>query len=271
MVAVKKRLIVNADDFGMSHSIDEGVIAGFRKGIITQASIVANGSHFEEAVKLANRLEVPLGIHINLTEGEPCANGNESLVNAEGRFRGKSSFIARTLLGLTSAGEVRREIESQIQKCLNAGIRPIRIDSHHHVHLLPQLQHIFQQVMEKYSIFDVRWISWPRFSVGNFWGTIQQLTARWVSGPGLRSSDVQTSQHFWGLELYRAENKTKSLVEILENLPDGLNELMCHPEAGGNPGRPRQQELTALCSPPVFSVIDRRKIELVDSLMRKKN
>lgn len=90
----KLYLIVTADDFGYDARRDEGIVECFTKGIVTRASLLVNGSSAKTtAVQLAKDNNIPLGIHLNLTEGEPIDDRNWTLKGKNSRFfRGKFGF-----------------------------------------------------------------------------------------------------------------------------------------------------------------------------------
>src|SRR5574341_727397 len=84
-----KRLIVNADDFGLSEGINQAVMLGYRQGIITSATLIANGAGFAAAVEMARTVgSLGVGVHLNLTEGEPVSAPSSipGLVDARGVF-----------------------------------------------------------------------------------------------------------------------------------------------------------------------------------------
>ena len=85
---------MTADDFGYEAKRDDGILRCFTKGIVTRASLLINGSSAKTtAIQLARENDMPLGIHVNLTEGEPVQNGNRTLRDGDDRyFRGKFGF-----------------------------------------------------------------------------------------------------------------------------------------------------------------------------------
>lgn len=132
----RRRLIVNADDFGASPQTNRAILQAFEKRLISSATIMANMPAFEEACQLArqNNLQGKLGLHLNLTEGRPLTGD----IAACPRFSDASGCWRPRRTVLSLSGEVVRlleaEIEAQIVACQRAGIIPTHLDSHHHIH-----------------------------------------------------------------------------------------------------------------------------------------
>src|SRR3989442_9867324 len=123
-----KRLIVNADDLGLTANVNRAILDGHCRGVITSTSLLANGEAFQSAVALA--LQAPrlgVGVHLNLTEGDPVATGLDipSLVNGQGRFKRTPASLWRALVfGRVSAAHIEKEMRGQIEKVLAAGTWP---------------------------------------------------------------------------------------------------------------------------------------------------
>ena len=96
-----RKLIVNADDFGLSESVNEGIIEAHLNGIVTSASIMANGRAFNQAIKLCHdNPSLDIGVHLLLVEERPVLAPEKvpSLVSSEGRFHKTSKDFARKYL-----------------------------------------------------------------------------------------------------------------------------------------------------------------------------
>lgn len=137
-----QRVIINADDFGLSAEENRTIIRAFQQGLISSATLMANMPAFEEACALARKhgLEGRIGLHFNLTYGRPLSSAirrQSRLCNAAGEF---DLNLARHRLWLpaTTRRAIEGELQAQWQRCLDHGIRPSHIDSHQHVHnILP--------------------------------------------------------------------------------------------------------------------------------------
>lgn len=236
-----KKLIVNADDFGLTAGVNRAIIEGHTRGAITSATLMANMPAFDMAVRLAkDHTSLGVGLHFNITQGRPVAEASRvgSLIDNRGEFWGTSEAIFRRMLaGRLKIEEVVIELRAQIEKALSAGLRLTHVDSHKHTHALPQICEAIIATIKDYGINAVRsprerW----RFdrgatsfklitqSAGAF--GISQLCR--ISDVRLKKSDVKTPDFFFGVA--RTGFWTKRwLIDLIERLPAGASELMCHP------------------------------------------
>src|SRR5919198_4988510 len=156
-----KRLIVNADDFGLSDGINRAVLLGHRQGVITSATLMANGAGFAAAVDMASTAPgLGVGIHLNLTEGKPVAVPScvPGLVDARGFFAHTVQQLGwQALRGTLCLREVERELRAQIEKVLVAGVPVTHLDSHKHVHLMPPISRVVMRLATEYGIRGIRW------------------------------------------------------------------------------------------------------------------
>lgn len=242
-----KNLIVNADDLGWSEGVNRGIAEAHRNGIVTSASLLANGRAFESAAKLA--LTTPalgVGVHLNLSDGQPAADRQSvtSLVNDRGEFEcGPESLLLRLARRNLSLEEVEREWDAQIQKVRAAGIRPTHVDGHKHVHMLPGLFEIALRLTKRYGIAAIR-VSHEESSLRSALsaGAKQHTSVvlkQGVQARGLKflardarelaeRSGVATADYFCGIA-QTGELTREGALRLLEALPDGATELMCHP------------------------------------------
>ena len=134
------RIIINADDFGLTEGVNRAVIACHKMGTVSSATLMANGPAWRHAVDLAlAHPSLGVGLHFNLTLGRPTAPSFEvpSLVDGSGNFFPRSILERRALLGRLRPEDVARELAAQYQKLSGAGIKPTHIDGHQHAHVLP--------------------------------------------------------------------------------------------------------------------------------------
>ena len=120
------KLIVNADDFGISDAVNRGIVEAFDGGIVTSTSLMATGDAFEHAVELARgRPGLAVGVHLVLTEHRPLigASAAASLVGRDGAFAPHlAQLLRKRLRGGVSLDEVRLELDAQIRRVREAGI-----------------------------------------------------------------------------------------------------------------------------------------------------
>ena len=230
-----KRLIVNADDFGFTRGVNEGILRAHREGIVTATTLMADGPAFEQAAEMARSTPtLDVGVHLVLWP-------------EDGRLPLRlPSFVARALS--SSAPDIEREFSRQVEKVMAAGLTPSHLDTHKHVHLLPKVMTAVVRVALR---FRIAWVRRP-------------LHARQITAHGLLTPD-----HFVGIRLTGRMNRERLLAR-LKRLRPGLTELMCHPglcddELRRAPTRlkqERQVELEALTSPDVRRWLEDQRVEL---------
>jgi hopanoid biosynthesis associated protein HpnK len=242
-----KRLIVNADDFGLTVKVNEAIVKGHCQGVITSTSLLANGEAFESAVALAGQaVRLGVGVHLNLTEGRPILPISDvpTLVNARGLFARTVGRLWRAIVtGQVSTGDVEREWRAQIEKVLAAGIAPTHLDSHKHVHAWPTLAKLTIRLARAFGIPAIRCpVEYKSFfgrllrqRPGSIPTVSRQLFSSFVLAVvcrgwrhRLQREGISHGSYFHGLTPtgFLGED---ILREILLHLPDGTSELMCHP------------------------------------------
>ena len=140
---IARRLIVNADDFGLSPSVNQAVVTAHRDGILTTASLMVNEPGFEEAIALAKQNpRLGVGLHLALSHGHAALLPGEipGLVNERGEFSnrpvstGLRYFVRRDL-----REELRREIKAQFEKFKATGLPLDHVNGHLHFHFHPRV------------------------------------------------------------------------------------------------------------------------------------
>ena len=127
-----RRLIVNADDFGLAPGVSAGILAAHRHGIVSSTTLLATVAIDDESVRALRDSGLGVGLHVNLTLGRPLSGGR-SLVDGDGRF----VRDARHAAARANAVDVEREVAAQIEKFESIAKRPpTHLDTHHHVGLL---------------------------------------------------------------------------------------------------------------------------------------
>jgi predicted glycoside hydrolase/deacetylase ChbG (UPF0249 family) len=232
---VKALLVVNADDFGLTEGTNQAIIDAHRTGIVTSASLLANGGAFEHAVDLAHRTPtLGVGVHLTLTEGPALTGEAARLFGRDGDLPLSNQPFVRALLGGRLPREaIRREFEAQVQRVIAAGLTPTHVDGHKYIHLLPGVTGIAVEVARRYEIPAMRVphrigdrpsrsriMRLPGALALAGLGTVAQRTARRA---GLARSDrlvgfVDTG-HLTPVAIRR----------LLGQPRPGLTELLCHP------------------------------------------
>lgn len=150
------QLIVNADDLGSGPQRDRGIFAAFTGGIVTSASLLANGASLVSAAREALARGLPVGVHLNLSEGSALAGPIAGLTDAAGNFPGKTTLRGILLNGQLARDAIRRELLAQIECVRAAGLVPDHLDTHQHCLLFPALTGIVADVAESSGIRALR-------------------------------------------------------------------------------------------------------------------
>lgn len=267
-----RRLIINADDLGSGVQRDRGIFQSYSAGIVTSASLLANGPSFATAASGALALDLPLGVHLNLSDGEPLTGAIPGLTTAQGLFPGKAglrSFLEEDKFDPVC---VYHELAAQIERILAAGVVPDHLDAHQHFFLYPAATALVFELARDYSLPALR-LAAPVEPVaadpGGELGEEMALYRRLAPGfiAKVRESGLSTPEGLWGMPLLNRLNQ-QHLISLLRELPAGCWELMVHPGyADGNShfsGAARQEELLALTSPHVAEEVQRCAITLID-------
>jgi predicted glycoside hydrolase/deacetylase ChbG (UPF0249 family) len=153
-----RKIIVNADDFGMSAETNRAIVEAFENKVISSTTLMTNMPGFEEACELAHRHRLlgKIGLHLNLTSGYPLSAPIRQcprLCDEKGLFRHRQT---RFRLSKDERLAVETEIAAQIQACLDQGLSPTHLDSHHHVHTEWPIGAAAITVARQYGIMAIR-------------------------------------------------------------------------------------------------------------------
>jgi len=260
----RKLLVVNADDFGFTPDVNEGIVEAHRRGILTAATMLANGAAFDDALRLARETPtLDIGAHLALVSGRSLLTGRPLPANVP------------QLLAALAQREIRpyEELRAQVARLLGAGLRLTHLDTHKHTHLAPLVLDAVARIGRE---FGIRWVRGPfdfplsapvfkRF-VSRSLGLLRGRFHRVLSRHGCASTD-----HFAG---FRNTGRfgAAELVTLIGAIPPGSTEFMCHPGRCREPLRgahtrlkeSRERELEALLSTHAREALDRHGVELVN-------
>ncbi len=236
------RLIVNADDFGLTRGINLAIAELHAAEVVTSATLMATGPAFQHAVELAHRNPMlGVGCHIVLTDGIPVSSPETipTLLGEDGRsFRPSlNDFLRAVLTGKINANELEQEIIAQIQMLQRAGIRASHLDTHKHTHVLPQIARALLAAAEKTGVPAVRNPFEEPWSLRL--GQASRLRVLAVAGarlfhrrflalPQFRNGSVRTTDGTLGISATGHLN-VYTLRQMIAALPNGTWELVCHP------------------------------------------
>lgn len=144
------KLILNADDFGLSASVNKGIIDCFNEGLISSTTMMMNTPYTDEAIKLAKEHNIKnIGIHLNLTYGKSVLPASEvpSLVDENGVFH----YVC--MLGYyTQYLDAKKELRAQIEKFLDSGLTPDHLDHHHYFNEIPNILKAYLELAQEYKL-----------------------------------------------------------------------------------------------------------------------
>jgi predicted glycoside hydrolase/deacetylase ChbG (UPF0249 family) len=257
---------------------------------VTSASLLANGSAFASGLELARTTPgLGVGVHLNLSDGEPVAEPElvTTLLNNRGELEGRpESLLLRLARRSVLLNEIEQEWDAQIQKVRNSGIEPTHLDGHRHVQMLPGLFEIALRLAKKYGIAAVR-ISHEESSLraalsagAKQKGAVvmkQGVQARGLKllAPDAREqaerAGIAATDYFCGIA-HTGELTRAGVLRLLEILPEGTTELMCHPgyvdaELAKSATRlqaSRQAEVEILTDTEIRNLVASQGIRLID-------
>lgn len=269
-----RNLVINADDFGFSAGVTDGIVQAHTSGILTSTTLMTTMPDARRAVDTAKHLpNLGVGIHLCLTQGTPLAGLEGPLLAYRGDFPQRvPQLIWRIFRDKSVLRHVHREWEAQINTAISWGLVPTHLDPHKHVHHWPPLGDIAIDLARQFNIRHIR--------------CAREIAVRGTPAPGMgykilanlakklagkiELAGSGTSDWFFGLG---ATGKFSSEVwkKLLENIPEhGTGEVMVHPgRANGlSTGQTRlvaerQLELDALCNPEVKGLLSQSGIRLI--------
>ncbi len=270
----KSRVIINADDFGMTKGINKAIFELAERGTLTSASVMTNMPFFEDIIDLKDKIGI--GFHVNLTTGKPINDKKRvpSLVDNNGDFLELSMLIKKIKNGLISIQEVEIELESQIMRLTSLGIQPDHINSHSSILKYPFLMKIAKKIAKKYEITAVRTFSPRKFDYKRLCNPKSMIISLYLPYQrfvwkkcGFRVADKKDSLLKFGLDYNTA---IEMLKEVFSSLPAGVLEYAVHPgycngnnESLGKYIYERETELKALSSNEFKRIIEDSGTELI--------
>ncbi len=251
MVEKMRFLIVNADDFGFSQPINEGVCEAHGKGIVTDASLLVRSPYAQNALEMAQKAGLPVGLHIDFVT--PFAQSQAPEFGPNGRLLHElfNREYKKKIRGLFTSAElikIRQEIRKQIEDFRQmAGRLPSHLDYHFGLHFLPDVMAIYLFVAEEYNL-PVRW------------------GVQYAGCNPLVLAPARLCDRFRG----REQGSVDLFLSLLQEHWHGVLEILCHPGRFTPEGladgynREREYELQALTHPGLKAEIEAMGIELVN-------
>ena len=281
-----RRLIVNADDFGLTQGVNRAIVEALCHGVATSSTLMANGQAFDDAVERAkSEPRLSIGCHAGLVDGMPIRGRQQTATLCDkkfpdGRFyQSLNSFALRAVGGRIDADEIEAEVTAQIRKLQAAGVAVSHLDTHKHTHIFPQVLRPLLRAARACGVPAVRNPFGPvRFSIltkyPGLWKRYSQVAVlnrlggrfrKSVADAGMLTTDGTVGIVATGaMDHYLFEN-------IVDSLPEGTWELVCHP--GYNDAdlanirtrlrESRAEELRVLTSPEAREIVARSGVQLI--------
>lgn len=284
-----RRLIVNADDFGLTSGVNRAIVEAHQRGIVTSATLMANGRAFDQAAELARTVpHLSLGCHVVLVDGEPLLPAPQvpTLLAADGqqqRFRNSIGEVAAAALrGRIDPAQVEAEATAQMRKLQSAGLALSHFDTHKHAHMFPA---ILRPLLRAARACGVRALRnpfaplkplafahllrrprlWKRYSEVT---ALRRLLDRFRRA--VQEEQMLTTDGTFGIVATGALDH-KLFDAIVGSIPEGTWEFVCHPgyndsELDAVRTRLRQsraQELQVLTSEAAREALQRHGVELI--------
>jgi hopanoid biosynthesis associated protein HpnK len=284
-----KRLIVNADDFGFTRGVNAGIARAFKAGVVTSATVMANGDAFEDAVEVARaNAGLGLGCHLSAVGGRPVAPARDvaSLLDGNGMLPATlTQLMIKLARGQVRGGDIESEFRAQVGRVVAAGIAPTHLDSHKHSHTHPHVMRALARVAREFGIRSVRNPFESLFAPAHAGATARARRAAYLKQCAMtaavsvramsfkrlaREYGLRTPDYFFGARLTGLLDG-EAIRGMIKSVRQGTTELMCHPavydpeleRAGTRLKRERERELEALTDPALRRFIDEEGVQLI--------
>jgi hopanoid biosynthesis associated protein HpnK len=280
-----RRLIVNADDFGLTYGVNRAIAEAHEQGVVTSATLMANGSALAQAIELAASVpKLSVGCHVVLVDGTPVSDAaHVSSLIVEGgtpRFRTSiSDFALHCMRGKLVASEVEMEATAQIRKLQTSGVTVSHLDTHKHTHLFPQVLHPLLRAAKICGVHSIRNPAEP-IRLGRVAGK-PGLWKRWAQvrvlnriandfRSSVRDAGMVTPDGTLGVVVTGVMDE-RILKALIDYIPDGTWELVCHPGYNDDDlaridtrlRASRVLELELLKSTAIRKELEKHEIELI--------
>lgn len=278
-----RRLIINADDLGLSRGVNDGIIEAAASGGITSTSLMVNLPDSSDAIaRVRQHSNVSVGLHFNLTVGNALSGPSSLTQGAGAEFYSLPRLIAAASLGMVDESEVERECLAQIDRMTRAGCPPTHLDSHRHVHAHPAIYPGVMRAVQARRIPHLRIPCEPlRVNASVLGATLKKTVlllnarrSRRIRKGRKAPASVAGSRDvagFVGISLQGGTSFADRLFPVIRELPAGTTELMTHPGyADADLARrdnytvEREIELEVLCSAEFHEVLEACGVTLVN-------
>jgi hopanoid biosynthesis associated protein HpnK len=266
----QRRLIITADDYGLSPAINEAVEAAHREGILSAASLMVGAPAAADAVARARRLpRLRVGLHLVLVDGWPSLPPEQVAGLADGSGRFPSAMLlpsVRLFLRPTLRRQARAEIRAQFAAFRATGLPLDHVNTHKHLHLHPTVLGLILEIGREFGMRAVRVPREPLPRRGGLISWVQQVSWRTFLWPWmlllrgrLRDAGIRHNDHIFGVSQSGCMDET-ALLAAIAAMPSGTTEIYLHPSAGGAGSPGSADELRALSSAAARRALSERNL-----------
>ncbi len=269
------RVIINADDFGITKGVNKAIFELVDAGIVTSTSVMSNMPDYVDVVKF--KTKIGISVHFNLTTGRPINDPKKipTLVDEQGSFYELSELLKRMRQGQILKQEVEIEFDNQIKRLIKIGVQPDHVDTHESLLKYPFFEKVIREKAKKYSIMAVRTYTPRKFDYVRLFSPKKLLISLYLGFQKVRwrYNGFKVADRYDGLLKAGLDYSTalKKLEDIFYKLPKGVLEIGVHPgycndnnnKALGGYVKEREVELKALLSEGCKEIIHNSGAEVI--------
>jgi len=228
-----KRVIINADDFGVHPAITAGILRAAELGMISSTTVSANTCPQEDLVRL-KASGLACGLHLNLVEGQPLTGPQDlgPILDARGHFRGVARLASAIVFRRVAMPRLYEEVQAQAAVLQDAGVTFHHVDSHRHAHLLPGVSDLVVRLAQETGATGVRVSREPlNFAPHMVKATVKRLLILPFARTAARKftdHGLQAPTAFFGIAILEPEDPARLMRRILNRLEDGTTEIALH-------------------------------------------
>jgi predicted glycoside hydrolase/deacetylase ChbG (UPF0249 family) len=288
-----RRLIINADDFGLTAGVNRAILEATTQGVVTSTTLMASGPTFDDAVSLSRSVpQLGIGCHVILAGAHPCpmlpGSRIPSLVQSAPSkcshfHKSLTGFAKRALTGKLDPDQIEAEATAQFRKVQSAGIAMTHFDTHKHTHLFPQVLRPLLRAARTCGLAALRNPFPPQstlpfsmlLSNAGLWK--RHLQVKWLGRfsrsfqDEVQKAGMVSTDGTIGIVITGSLNM-RLFQTVIANLPEGTWEFVCHPgyndrdlqAAGTRLLQSRVQELEVLTSHAARESLERNDIQLIN-------
>ena len=284
VTAEYRSVIINADDLCQDRRTTDAILKCYKEGIVTSTTAFVNFQDSIELLKEVHELypDFPIGIHLNMTFGKPVLPPEEipTMVNKNGEFWNEDQIL--THIADIDYEEVKKEIRAQVELFLSSGVPLDHLDYHNHILALytPFHQIVREIAVEKnvpirnpvpvsaYGIIKVSSGGGASASIAKL--IVYGMLHPFKSIPMMKKVGVEAfieqeritkdcgiKTPDWFIDTFYENADEETFLSIVDQLPNGISEIMCHPGSSEN-------EIRILTNPEIKTKIADKGISLTD-------